>query len=66
MDIYDDFGVNTTNSFNTPPKTISMEMHDEIISELYQMRNLYLLRIQELIEDGRADEAIILCQSLIK
>ena len=48
------------------PEMISMEMHDEIVSELYQMRNLYLLRIQELIEDGRADEAIILCQSLIK
>jgi len=48
------------------PETISLEMHEEIVSEIYQMRNLYLLRIQELIEDGRSDEAIILCQSLIK
>jgi hypothetical protein len=48
------------------PETISMEMHNEIVSELYQMRNLYLLRIQELIENGNTEEAIKLCQSLIR
>jgi hypothetical protein len=48
------------------PEQISMEMHEEIVGELYQMRNLYLLRIQELIEDGQTEEAIKLCQSLIR
>lgn len=48
------------------PETISMEMHNEIVSELYQMRNLYLLRIQELIEDGQYEQAIQECQKLIK
>lgn len=48
------------------PETISMEMHDEIVSELYQMRNLYLLRIQELIEDGEYEKAMQQCQELIR
>ena len=48
------------------PETISIEMHNQIIDELYQMRNLYLLHIQELIEDGRYDEAIKQCQKLIR
>ena len=45
---------------------IEKSVHDYLVSEIYQMRNLYLLRIQELIEGGRSDEAIILCQSLIR
>jgi DNA polymerase/3'-5' exonuclease PolX len=47
-------------------KTISLEMHESIVEELFQMRNLYLLRIQELIEDGKYEEAIQQCQTLIK
>jgi len=47
-------------------KTISIEMHDEIVSELYALRNLYLLRIQELIENGEYEKAIQECQKLIK
>lgn len=45
---------------------ITKVMHDYIVKELYQMRNLYLLRIQELIEDGKTEEAIKLCQNLIR
>jgi len=48
------------------PEQISMEMHNEIVTQMRNLMNLYFLRIQELIEDGRTDEAIILCQSLIK
>lgn len=47
-------------------KTISLEMHEAIVGELYQMRNLYLLRIQELIENGEYEKAIQQCQALIK
>jgi hypothetical protein len=48
------------------PEQISMEMHNEIVGQIYQMRNLYLLRIQELIEDGQYEQAILECQKLIK
>lgn len=48
------------------PETISMEMHNQIVSELYALRNLYLLRIQELIEDGEYEKAIQECQKLIR
>ena len=48
------------------PEQISMEMHDEIVGEIYQMRNLYLLHIQELIEDGQYEKAIQECQKLIR
>jgi hypothetical protein len=47
-------------------KVISLEMHESIVEQIYQMRNLYLLRIQELIEDGEYEQAISECQKLIK
>lgn len=47
-------------------KVISLEMHEAIVEQIYQMRNLYLLRIQELIEDGEYEQAISECQKLIK
>ena len=48
------------------PEAISVELHNEIVEQIYQMRNLYLLNIQELIEDGKYEEAIKQCQKLIR
>jgi hypothetical protein len=45
---------------------ISKEMHDYIINQIFQMRNLALLRVQELVEDGQYEQAILECQKLIK
>jgi hypothetical protein len=45
---------------------ITVETHNFIVEEIYQMRNLYLLRIQELIEDGKYEDAIKTCQKLIR
>ena len=45
---------------------ITKEMLDYIVGQIFQMRNLALLRVQELIEDGQYEQAILECQKLIK
>ena len=45
---------------------ITKELHDYIVGQIFQMRNLALLRVQELVEDGQYEQAILECQKLIK
>lgn len=45
---------------------ITKELHDYIIDQIFQMRNIALLRVQELVEDGQYEQAILECQKLIK
>jgi hypothetical protein len=47
------------------PETLSMEMHDAIVTEMRNLMNLYFLRVQELIEDGQYEQAILECQKHI-
>jgi len=47
------------------PETISMEMHDEIVTQMRNLMNLYFLRVQELVEDGQYEQAILECQKHI-
>jgi len=49
MNTYDDFGVNTTNSFNTPPKKTVMT--DRMMQD-------YLRVLLILLEQGRTNEVI--------
>jgi hypothetical protein len=47
------------------PEMISMEMHDEIVTQMRNLMNLYFLRVQELVEDGKYEQAILECQKHI-
>ena len=48
------------------PEQISMEMHNEIVGQMRNLMNLYFLRVQELIEEGQYEQAILECQKHIK
>lgn len=47
------------------PEQISMEMHNEITTQMRNLMNLYFLRVQELVEDGQYEQAILECQKHI-
>ena len=79
MEIYDGFGVNTTNSFNTPPnrKGITMELKsvdydrglkegmDLGVSTMCEFRDLLLARIRDHIESENPDLALALINNII-
>jgi hypothetical protein len=39
-------------------ETMSVALHDNIVNELFYMRNLTLARLRELLEAGKIDEAL--------